>query len=83
MFFKHKHLTQPYVTPIDAVLRASDNLCQILKGLPPVKGKTRTAVDMLMNIFKNVGAKDETKVNKQRSRIGAAAVECTKLNKAK
>ena len=38
IFFKHKYLTQPSVTTTDAVLRSSDDLCQILKGLPPVKG---------------------------------------------
>ena len=38
---------------------------------------------MLMDIFKNVGAKDETKVDKQRSRMGAAAEERTKSNNAK
>ena len=73
MFFKHKYLTQPSVMPIDAVLRASDNVCQILKDLPPIKGDTRTAVDMLMGIFNNAGARDETKVDNQCSRIGAAA----------
>ena len=82
MFFKHKYLTQPSVTPIDAVFRASEDLCQILKGLPPVKGDTRTAVDMLMDIFKNVGPKDETEVDKQHSRMGAAAEARTKSSKA-
>ena len=55
-----------------------------LKGLSPVKGDTMTAVNMLMGIFKNVGAKEKTEVDKQRSRMGAAAAERTKKsNKAK
>ena len=36
-----------------------------------------------MNIFKNVGAKDKTKVDKQRARMGAAATEHTHLDKSK
>ena len=35
-----------------------------------------------MNIFKNVGAKDETKVDKQRARMRVAATERTKSDKA-
>ena len=76
----HNCLTPPSATPIDTVPCASDNVCQILKGLSPGKGETRTAIDMLMD---NVGAKDETEVDKQRSRIGAAVEERTKSNKVK
>ena len=36
-----------------------------------------------MDIFKNVGAKDKTKVDKQRARLGAAATDCTQLEKTK
>jgi len=55
VFFKHKYLTQPRVTESDALLRASDELCAALKDtVTPVKGDTRRAVDMLMDIFKNV-----------------------------
>ena len=37
---------------------------------------------MLMDIFKNVGAKDKTEIVKKRARMGAAATERTKSNKA-
>ena len=57
---KHNYLTQPAVTPLDAVLRASDDLCEILKGKPTVKGETRTAVDMLIDIFIKAGGNDKT-----------------------
>ena len=73
MFFKHKYLTQPSVTPLDAVLRASDDLCDVLRGTTPVKGQVWTAVDMLMDIFKNVGKKDENEVDNQRANMSAAA----------
>ena len=77
VFLDHKYLTQPSVTPNNAVLCASGTLCQIPKGLPPTNGDTRTSVDMLMDIFKNSGAKDDTKVDKQRTRMGTAATKQT------
>ena len=62
VFFKHKYLIQPAVTPLDIVLRASNDLCEFLKGKPFVKGKVRTAVDTPVEIFRNVGKKDENEV---------------------
>ena len=82
MSFKHMYLTQLCITPIDVVLWASNNLCQLTKGLAPVKDNTRTTVDMLTDIFKNIGAKDKTEVDKQRARIGAAVIEQTQSDKA-
>ena len=52
VFFKHKYLTQPLVTPTDAILRATQDLCNVLKGKRALKGETRSAVDMLVDIFK-------------------------------
>ena len=43
----------------DAILRASDDLCQALGGVIPVKGATQTAVDQLMKIFKKQADKGE------------------------
>ena len=77
MFFKHKYLTQPSITPIDTVLRTPDDLYQILKGLPHVKSSTRTAMDMSMDIFKNVGTEDKTEVDKQQTRMGVVATQQT------
>ena len=82
-FFRHMYLTQPSVTPIDAVLHASTDVCQILKGVPPAKGDTRTDVNMLMEIFRDVGAKGKTEVDKQRSRVRAATEAHIKSNQAK
>ena len=55
VFFKHKYLIQPAVTATDAVLRAADDIMHVLKGQPSVKGETRPAVDLLMDIFKKIG----------------------------
>ena len=73
MFFLHKCLTQPSVTPLDAVLRTSDDVCDVLRGTPSVKGQIRTAVDMLMDIFNNVDKKDENEVKIPRANMSAAA----------
>ena len=66
MFFKHKYLTQPAVTMLDAILRAGDDLFQALKGVIPKNGSTRTAVDHLMDIFKKQAKKEETVTDTQR-----------------
>jgi hypothetical protein len=68
LFFKHKYLTQPSVTAADAIVLASEDLCQVLKDLPPAEGEKRTAVELLMEIFKGVGDKEETETNAQRSK---------------
>ena len=75
VFFKHKYLTQPAVTSADAIVLASEDLCQALKGLPPVKGDTRTAVELLMDIFKGVGSEEETETDVQRKRMTEASTE--------
>ena len=75
MFFKHKYLTQPSVTPLDAVVQASDDLCKLLKGLPPVKGEMRTAVDLLMDIFRQVDSSEASEIDIQRANQGKAAAQ--------
>ena len=55
MSFNHTYFIQPAVAVIDAVLRTADDLMHVLKGQPIVKGETRAAVDLLMDIFKKVG----------------------------
>ena len=49
----------------------------------PVKGDTRISVFILMDLFKNVGTKEEIEVDKQRASIRAAVTERTQLNEAK
>ena len=79
VFFKHKYLTQPSLTESDALLRASDELCTALKEtVTPVKGDTRLAVDMLMDIFKNVAKTTISPEDKRRkARTDAANTRCT------
>ena len=48
VFFKHKYLTQPSVTPLDVVVQATDDLGTVLKGRSPVKGAMRTAVELFL-----------------------------------
>ena len=62
-FFKYKDLTQLAVTATDAILRAADDLTHVLKDRPAVKGETRAAVDLLMDIFKKVGDTKKTRMN--------------------
>ncbi len=52
VFFKHKYLTMPSITPADALIRASDNLTDAISGLLPASTVTQDAVDQLMVIFK-------------------------------
>ena len=52
VFFKHKYLTMPSITPADALIRASDNLTDAITGLLPTSTVTQDAVDQLMVIFK-------------------------------
>ena len=73
VFFKYKYLTQPSVTPLDAIVQASDDLCSVLKGRPSVKGNMRTAVELLMEIFRQVDDKEKTDVDIQRANQGHAA----------
>jgi hypothetical protein len=36
VFFKHKYLTMPSLTPADALIQAADNLTTALAGVIPV-----------------------------------------------
>ena len=65
-FFKDMYLTQPTVTRSDAILRAGDDLNQVLNDVIPRNGETRTAVDYLMDIFKKQAKKGETVTDTQR-----------------
>ena len=63
------------VTPLDAVVQASDDLCDLLKGLPPVKDEMRTAVELLMDIFRQVDSSEASKIDIQRANQGNAAAQ--------
>jgi hypothetical protein len=51
-FFKHKYLTMPTITPVDALIHAADYLTDAISGLVPTPTGTQDAVDQLMVIFK-------------------------------
>ena len=53
VFFKHKHITQPTLTPIDTVVRAIDDLTCALKGARNIQGMQQIerlkTIDELLN----------------------------------
>jgi hypothetical protein len=52
VFFKHKYLTMPSFTPVDALITAVDNLVDTVSGIIPKHTVTSDAVDQLMEIYK-------------------------------
>jgi hypothetical protein len=52
VFFKHKYLTMPTITPADALICAADYLTDAIAGLIPAPTATQDAVNQLMVIFK-------------------------------
>jgi hypothetical protein len=53
VFFKHRYLTQPTVTPKDLIVKALGDLFQALKGRRNMKGieqiEALTKIDKLLN----------------------------------
>ena len=52
VFFKHKYLTMPNITPADALIKAADALTDTILGNFPTNTMTAHAVEQLMDIFK-------------------------------
>jgi hypothetical protein len=52
VFFKHKYLMMPTITPANAFIHAADSLTDAIAGLVPTPTCTQDAVDQLMVIFK-------------------------------
>ncbi len=52
VFFKHKYLMMPMITPANALICAADSLTDAIAGLVPTPTCTQDAVDQLMVIFK-------------------------------
>ena len=52
VFFKHKYLTMPNITPADALIKAADALTDTILGNFPTNTMTAQAVEQLMEIFK-------------------------------
>jgi len=52
IFFKHKYLTHPTITPEDAIIRAAEDLKQALRGKLSTRGNQRfEAIEQLRAIF--------------------------------
>jgi hypothetical protein len=66
VFFKHKYLTMPTITPANALIRAADVLMDALTGVVPPPNMTREAVDQLMTIFKQQAKKTKDDATTQR-----------------
>ncbi len=62
VFFKHKYLLMPTLTPSDTLIKAADTLSEAITGTIPVSSITSDAITQLLNIFKQQAnsAKDAT-----------------------
>jgi len=75
VFFKHKYITQPTVTTSDALLRASEDICDALLKTASNNKNTRTAVDLLIDIFKGQAKAEESSTDVQRKRKNDAQAQ--------
>jgi hypothetical protein len=66
VFFKHKYLTMPSITPGDTLLKAADNLMDTITGQLPRNSSTTQAVEQIMDIFKVQAEKATCKSRSQR-----------------
>ena len=55
VFFKHKYITQPTVTPADTIVKALDDLTNALKGRRNVKGEAQIeALEKIDELLNNI-----------------------------
>ncbi len=66
VFFKHKYLTMPTLTPSNALIRAANNLTNAIAGILPPPNITTDAIDLLLNIFKLQAEKEKDAATAQR-----------------
>ena len=52
VFFKHKYLTLPMLTPLDSLIKAANILADAITGVLPISTITNNAITALLNIFK-------------------------------
>ena len=64
MFFKHKYITAPTVTPQDAVIQAAKQLTDALKGIvpPPFSESGIDQIKKLSTIFKEKETTEDSPV---------------------
>ena len=66
VFFKHKYLTMPTITPADALIRAADGLTDAIAGIVPPPNMTTEAIEQLIYIFKSEAQKAKDAATAQR-----------------
>ncbi len=66
VFFKHKYLTMPSLTPLNALIRAADNLTTAIAGVIPPPNMTTDAIKQLIKIFKTQAQKEKDKATLQK-----------------
>jgi hypothetical protein len=66
IFFKHKYLTMPSLTPADTLIRAADDIITALAGVIPPPSMTTDAIAQLINIFKTQAKKEKDKATLRR-----------------
>jgi hypothetical protein len=69
VFFKHKYITQPTVTPVDTIVKALDDLTHALKGRRNVKGKAQIeALEKIDELLNNLLKQLEPERQQERQR---------------
>ena len=73
--FCHKYLTVPQVKTSDALLRASDKICEALTQANPNSDETAKAVDLLVKIFKRKAEEATSRIDQQRAQRAQAQAQ--------
>ncbi len=64
VFFKHKYITQPTLTPADTIVKGIDDLTHALKGRKNQKGIAQIeALEKIDEILNNMPTTNTTKMN--------------------
>jgi hypothetical protein len=66
VFFRHKYLTMPIITPADTLIKALDNVIDTISGLVPKPTITAHAIEQLMVIYKIQAHRSTCKAQAQR-----------------
>jgi len=66
VFFKHKYLTMPTITPAEALIKAADNLTAAIEGNIPTSSITTEAIAQLLRIFHLQADNSKTTASTQR-----------------
>jgi hypothetical protein len=66
VFFKHKYLTMPTLTPADALIKAANDLTAAIAGNMPLSTITDNAITQLLQIFKQQANSTNDAVSAQR-----------------